>query len=463
MTQVLEFDVVVVGAGLAGLASALTVAETGASVCLLEKAAEIGGSSVRSGGGLLFAGTPDQEAVGAPDSPGALREALVKTGQGKGVPEVIDAYVNNQLETYEWLRDTGLKIELAPAFPPGETPRAHMTGKGVITGHLYERANAAGVTFEPNADVVRLCRNHVGRVDGVHAVVAGSERTYTARRGVVLATGGFARNQELLETFAPQWVGTVALSGKYSDGSGLRMAWAIGADLANMAYVEGSFGASIAKYPDLSTDTDEILLYPNRDGAILVNLNGERFASEALGYKVLGPICMEQPKGVAFSIFDEAVMERSNPVAVPMDYRAAFARGLIKRADTLADLAEILEIDPVALEKTVSEYNAAVDAHVDAAFGRPLDGGAEAGIRRIERAPFYGYPTRAGLTSTFAGLRVDGTMRVLDVFGDPIPGLYAAGEVVGGLHGAGYYPAAGLGSAGVFGRVAGRQVAAEVG
>ena len=454
------FDVVVIGAGLAGHVSALSAAEAGASVCLLEKGAEYGGSSTRAGGGLVFAGTDLQRAAGIMDTSAALRADIVAIGRGKSRPELVDAYVDNQLETYEWLRASGVKMTLAAAALPGEVVRAHLTGQGVATRHLHDRVLAnGGIAYHASAEARRLTRAPEGPVSGLQASVDGTDRTLTARSAVVLASGGFARSTPLLQTFAPQWVNAVKMSGPHNSGDGMRMAWALGADLSDMAYVEASFGASIARYPDLSSDPDEepILLYPNNDGAIIVNLDARRFGNENLNYKVFSGICAEQPEGIAFQIFDEPIFQKSDSRATPMDYKGAYAAGLVKRAESITALAQVLDLDPSVLQETVDHYNAGVDRGVDPDYGRPVKGYADAGGGRIGTAPFYGFPTRPGLTTTYAGVTVDRRMQVIDVFGAPIPGLYAAGEVVGGFHGGGYYSGTALGKAAVFGRISGRE------
>ena len=460
-----RFDVIVVGAGLAGHAAALSAAEAGRSALLLEKGPQYGGSSVRAGGGLVFAGTDLQRAGGIEDGNDALREDLLLTGRGKARPELVDAYVDNQLETYEWLTASGVKITLAAETAPGEVVRLHLTGQGLATHTLHDRVDAThAVTYQPNAEVRRLVRaGGVGRVEQVEAVVDGVELTVHADRAVVLTAGGFARSTELLDAFAPQWTNAVKMSGRHNTGDGVRLAWALGAGLADMPYVEASFGASIAGYPKLDLDPDEepILLYPNLRGAVIVNLEGRRFGNEEINYKIFSGLCAQQPGGVAVEIFDEAIFQQSDERAVPMDYKAAYAAGLVKRAETIAELAEVLNLDPITTQATIERYNDGVRAGEDTDFGRPVKYRDNPGGGLIEQAPFYGFPTRPGLTTTYAGLTVDATMRVLDVFGVPIDGLYAAGETIGGFHGAGYYSGTGLGKAAIFGRVAGRSAAAS--
>jgi fumarate reductase flavoprotein subunit len=452
-------DVIVVGAGRAGNVAALTAAESGATVCLLEKADEAGGSSVKAGGGLLFAGTDLQAAAGVADDNDQLREAIVKAGRGKSDPTTVQVYLDYQLDLFRWVQAHGIEWAL-PLTGTNEISRMHTTPKGYLTRELHRQFTALDNTqFHARAAAKRLTRDADGRVSGVIADIAGVETAVAARQSVVLASGGFARSRELLETFAPQWADAVKMGGVENTGDGLRMAWALGAGLADMAYVEASFGASIKKYPDLTEDlTDEPrLLYPNSQGAIIVNLDGKRFANEALNYKILSSICERQPKGIGFQVFDDKVMNRSHPSPTPADFKTALADGYVVQAETLAELAASLLIDAATLQATVDTYNGYVDADNDPDFGRPMADYGTAGAGRLDTAPFYAFPCRSGLTTTYCGLTVNGRLQVLDVFGEPIPGLFAAGEVVGGFHGATYLSGTGLGKAAVFGRAAGLQ------
>jgi fumarate reductase flavoprotein subunit len=459
-TEEAGYDVVVVGAGLAGHVAALTAAEAGVSVCLLEKGSEFGGSSLLSGGGLIFAGSDLQRQAGIEDSAEALRGDLTKTGGGKARPEVVAAYADNQLETYEWLRTAGVQFTLEDQQTPGAVARVHFTGRGVAARHLHDvLVKDERITYLSSAQACRLSRAASGRVDGLQVVINGTGRTVRARGAVVLATGGFARSTELLQAYAPSWVDAVKMSGPHNTGDGIKMAMALGAGLADMPYVAASFGASIARYPDLSLDSSEepILLYPNYRGAIIVNLDARRFVNEELDYKIIARICAQQRGAAAVQIFDEPILQQSDGRAVPLDFKSAFARGLVKRANSIEELAALVHLDPQALRAAVDRYNDGVAAGADADFARPVRYGENPGGGMIATPPFYGFPTRSGLTTTYAGVTVDGRMRVLDVFGAPIEGLYAAGETVGGFHGAGYYSGTGLGKAAVFGRIAGRE------
>lgn len=451
-------DVLVVGAGMAGNAAALSAAEVGATVCLLEKGHEFGGSSVQSGGALVFAGTDMQAALGIEDSVDLLRQDLAAAGGGKSDPEVVEAFLDHQLATFNWLRERGADFTLTPPAVPGKINRMHAAPHGQVARALHARVlDHPNIHYRCSAAARRLLRFDGKRVDGVLVEIDGAEVAIHAGRGVILASGGFVRNRPLLETFAPQWAGAVKMGGHHNTGDGLLMACALGAGLADMAYIEASLGASLKRYPDLSEQPGEevSLLFPMMRGAIIVNLEGRRFANEALNYKVLGALGARQAQGVAFQVFDQKVMNRSAPTAGPSDYKGALAKGLLHQADTMGALAESLGLDATALQATVERYNGHVATGIDPDFGRPITNYGTTGSAAIDTAPFYAFPCGAALTSTYCGLRVDRQLRVRDVFGEVIPGLYAAGEVIGGFHGASYLSGTALAKAAVHGRAAG--------
>ncbi|WP_214102621.1 FAD-dependent oxidoreductase [Acrocarpospora catenulata] len=409
-------DLVVAGGGLAGHAAALAAAELGADVVLLEKTEHFGGSSAMAGGGLVFAGTELQRREGVDDSPERLRAALAEAGRGRSDPALLDAYVDTQLAVHDWLRALGAEFSLTGQ----PVRRLHTMPSGALVGLLNSRAlDHPSVDYRTRSRVVSLLHTS----DGVTGVVVDGGRRITARYGVVLASGGFSRNPELVARFAPQCAQAVAMGGAGNDGDGLLLALAAGGALAGMEFVEASFGASAAE------GVEPRLLYAQSDGAVVVNTLGRRFADEGADIKTLGRAVAEQPGALAFQVFDQAVMAKSRPTPKPRDFAAAARDGLLVQAPTLPELA--------------------------ARMGVPADALAES-ARELSRPPYYSYACKAGLTSTYGGLRVDGTMRVLDAEGAPIHGLRAAGELVGGFHGAGYLIGSALGKAAVFGYLAGR-------
>jgi fumarate reductase flavoprotein subunit len=441
-------DVLVVGAGLAGLAAAVSAAERGAQVTICEKQAEIGGSTVLSAGLSAFAGTGEQAAEGVDDSVGLLRRDLLETGLHRNDPALVDAYCAEQLATYRWLRGLGVVYGEVHAASGQSVPRSHPTDTRVLVRTLLDRALALGATFLPDTPARRLLLED-GAVRGVladgHELRAGA---------VVLASGGFSRNPGLLARFAPQMERALRGGAPGSTGDGLLMAWKAGAGVIDTPYIKGTFG--IHPDPDGAEGGTGILAIYK--GAIAVNRSGRRFVDESLPYKVVGDACLAQEKGIAFQVFDQTVMDRGDPGVPIYDFASRLGNGLLQRADTLAGLAALIGVPAGALEATVAEYNAAIGA--DPLGRRTLSGGFGT-PSPIAVAPFYAHASTTVVLATYCGLTVDARMRVRDVFGEVIPGLYAAGEIVGGLHGAGYMTGTSIGKAGIFGRIAGITAASE--
>lgn len=446
-------DLIVLGGGAAGFAAALQAAEAGHSVLLLEKEASIGGSSAMSGGCLAFAGTDIQRAQGIADSDELLASDLRELGGGDADEALIAAYVGNQHDTYEWLRDHGQVFGAALEASSGQSvPRVHNVDPADMVRLLAARCRDTGrVEVLLGTAARRLVRDPAsGRVLGVAAQGADGGFEAWAEQGVILASGGFSRDPELVRRFAPDCIHGVFIGGAGNTGDGLRMAWQLGADLRDMAHIKGTFG----KHPtDETNDHSCLAVYK---GAIAVNQDGRRFVDESLSYKLLGSACLRQPYGAAFQILDEPILRSGDNQVRILDFERRLEEGLFVVADTLEDLARQIEVPPEVLRRTVETYNAAVDAGEDTEFGRRHLVHNHGALRRIETAPFYAYPSTAAIYGTYCGLRVDASMRVIDVFDAPIEGLFAAGEVVGGLHGAAYMTGSALGKALIFGRIAAR-------
>lgn len=447
------YDVVVIGAGMAGLAAALTAAQHGADVLLLEKTPAIGGSTLLSAGGIAFAGTPVQTAAGVEDDATRLAADLLRSGGGFSDPALVEAYVEGQLATFHWLVDQGVQFSSLSVGSGNSVPRVHR----VRTAQAIQALRTALLTF-PGSDLAEQCSaQRLVRDDDrspVRGVVLADGSLVTARGGVVLASGGFSRNRELIARFAPRLVDAVAVGGEGSTGDGLLLGCALGAGLCDMGFIKPTFGS----HPE-AVGARNLILHPMFKGAIIVNRHGERFVDESRSYKDLGEAGLAEG-GTSFQVFDSTVMAKADPQAGPYDFAGALERGHLLRAPTLALLAERIGVDAQALVATIEAYNEVVDGRAPDRFGRTaLPGGAP--LVRLERPPYFAYPSVAALLSTYCGLTIDPRARVLDVFGAPIAGLYAAGEVTGGLHGANYVSGSSVGKAAIFGRIAGREAASS--
>lgn len=453
----LNTELLVVGGGLAGFAAALEAAEAGVEVLLLEKQEATGGSSAMSGGCLAFAGTDLQAAQGVEDSAELLRSDLLEVGQHENDAALVDAYVANQLETYHWLRRHGVEFSPVIETSSGQSvPRVHTVDPADTVRQLESRCRATGrVTVITATRAMRLLReSETAPVHGVLAEGPQGEVTVVARQGVLLASGGFGRNAELVHRFAPHYANAVFVGGEGNVGDGLRMAWKFGADVRDMAYIKGTYG----KHPvDTLNHHSCLAVYK---GAIAVNQDGHRFVDESISYKLLGDAVMAQQFHTSFQIFDQAIFDSGDDRVRILDFGRRLEEGLMVRADTLDALAQQIEVPADVLKAAVDRYNGFVDAGEDADFGRRKLVHNHGDLRRIETGPFYAYPSTAAVFGTYCGLRVDAGLRVIDVFGEPIAGLYAAGEVTGGFHGGAYMTGSALGKAVVLGRVAARSAVA---
>lgn len=449
-------DILIIGGGLAGACAALQAAQAGKQVLVLEKMPETGGSSAMSGGCLAFAGTDLQRAEGIDDSDELLFKDLREVGQFENDEALVRVYVDNQLDTYSWLRAAGVQFGKHIETSSGQSvPRVHNVDPADMVRTVFACALATGkVTLMTEAAAQRLIRNpETGRVEGANVLHKNQPLTVQARDAVLLTSGGFCKNAELVHRYVPQYDNAVFIGGEGNVGDGLRMAWQLGADHRDMIYIKGTFG----KHPTDETNHHSCLAVYK--GAIAVNQDGKRFVNESISYKLLGDACIAQPYGATYQILDHAILKSGDNLTRILDFERRLEEGLMIQADTLDELAALIEIPADTLKETVENYNRHVDEGNDPEFGRSHLVHEYGELVRIEHGPFYAYPSTAAVFGTYCGLCIDPSMRVLDVFGDPIQGLYAAGEVVGGLHGAAYMTGTALGKAAIFGRVAARSIA----
>lgn len=246
-----EAEVVVIGGGLAGHCAALELAAQGVEALLLEKQPEIGGSTVLSGGSFAFAGTELQRSNGIEDSVAMLFDDLRRVGGFGNEERLVRVYVDNQLDTYHWLAEHGVVFEKVFLAAGHSVPRAHSRNPRVVLETLAAAAQASGrVSTRTRAAVRRLVRTSSdGPVEGVVVDVEGRQRAIRALRGVILASGGFSRNDDLLKLFAPTQAGAMRAGGPGNVGDGLRMAWRLGAGMRDMGYIKGTFGVIPGRNP----------------------------------------------------------------------------------------------------------------------------------------------------------------------------------------------------------------------
>jgi fumarate reductase flavoprotein subunit len=278
-----------------------------------------------------------------------------------------------------------------------------------------------------------------------------------AERAVVLATGGFTRNPDLLMRFAPELQKLKKLGGLGSTGDGLRIGMALGGDIRDLGWVEGAFGAILPKYPAATAweDNDTQMLHANYMGGVILNKSGRRFVNESISYNKIGKLCIEQPDAVCFQLFDQTVRDRSQPEPLARNINGAFGRGLVVQAGSIREAAAAMGLDPDVVEAEVAAYNADIANGHDRAFNRTTMVNDQGKPHPLTTAPFYIYACTTCLPGTYAGLVANDQMALIDVFGEQIPGVFVAGEVVGGFHGPAQVSGTGLGKAAIFGRRAG--------
>lgn len=451
-----EYDVVVLGAGIAGLTAALSAVEHGLSVALLEKTPAVGGSSVMSGGWFAFSGTDEQREQSVGDSADAFLKDLLEVGGHRNDPALLKQYLAHQEDTYRWLKAHGAEFPVIEISSGQSFARSHLSSIKTLIPALAEQFTAAGGTLLLEHRATSLVRDSRGRVNAVVAETpAGTER-FTARRGVVLASGGFSRSKELLSVFAPEQLAAIPYGGLGNTGDGLRLAWKLGAGLADMYAVCATYGS----HPDTGIEFHE-LLTAYYTGAIIVNTEGRRFVDESIDYKSLGAACLAQPEGLGFQVFDSVVRARSHAGVPLKDIDMLERIGHVYRAGTLQELAKAAGIDPAGLVATVERYNAAVAGTEPDEQGRTSLVNGVGDLVPVAKPPFYAYPAKPLMTTTYCGVTIDPQARVLDVDGAVIEGLSAIGEVTGGFHGAAYMTGTSLGKGAVFGRIVAARLAAD--
>ena len=458
-------DVLVLGSGAAGTSAAIEARTAGAEVLLLESLLRFGGSSAMSAG-VVYAGggTALQRALGVADTVENMFRFIAGAG-GKHPPlEKIRLYCEQSSAHFDWLVEQGVRYkaklfpartvptageslyfsgcelawparELALPAPRGHVPEAPgMTGGRVLMAALLARATTLGVKLEAGATGARLIVAGDGRVVGMQVTIAGERKIVRARRGIVLASGGFIHNREMLRNYAPELYDCAVPWGNVGDlGQGINMGIAAGAAALRMH--QGI--AIVPLYPP-----DSVL------SGIVVNSSGQRFVAEDTYYGVLGDAIAYHQQGRAWLITDRLGEPPPQDNFLP-----------VADANTIGDLAEQLRLPKGALQNTVAYYNRHARNAEDPLFRK-----GAAVLRPVQGPPYRAWDLSVDKAfvpaHTLGGLQTGLDGEVISSFGESIPGLYAAGRTSAGLPGAPYIASGlSLGDASFFGRRAGRAVA----
>lgn len=423
-------DVVVVGGGIGGLSAALSAAESGASVVLLEKNAFLGGDTILSGGTFNAVDPKLQKPLGIRDDYDRFARQILESAEGRADPDVVKVYARECTTSLLWLEAHGMRFlpELFEIFGSGfrRTHRpAFPRGRGYVRC-LSEAALDYGVKIRLESEARSFVRLG-GRIAGVVVRERGAGKRYMARGGVVIASGGFAANTALLKRYAPAYAGLPIDGQPSSTGEMLLRAREIGADLCNLEFVECVPGAP----PGIDY---QVRLDYNADDMILVNASGRRFTRETGTRREIAEAIAAE-KGPCFEISEGARVEKFNAVNQKDLWRGYFAK-VAWKADTPEDLALKLGLPPAALREEVDL------ALASGKFSGP---------------PYWGVKVHLRIHCTLGGLRIDPSARVLDERRRPIPGLWAAGSVTGNIHGVNRLGANGINCACSFGRIAGSE------
>ena len=492
-----EADIVIVGAGGAGMTAAIAAANEGKSVVIVESQAMVGGNSVRATGGLNAAETPAQdenefnEAAGVEKTLASaaadyadnetitalaatvaeqwaayqanpdgyfdsveLMELDTMIG-GKGINDagLVEVLCSNSADAIAWLAEQGIDMPSVSSFGGASVKRIHRPlddeGKVVSVGsymipRLEAKCEELGVEILFNTTANEILTDANGAAVGVAATGKSGETVTVNAGAVILATGGFGANLDMVVEYKPDLAGFMTTNAAGAQGQGIAMATAIGAGTVDMDQIQ--------IHPTVEANTASLITEGLRgDGAILVNAEGNRFTDEVGTRDVVSAAEIAQTGSYSWLVIDQAMVDASSVI------QGYIKNGFTVTGETYEELAKAMGVDEAAFAATMEKWNACVEAGEDAEFGRTSF------ANPLNTAPYYAIKVTAGIHHTMGGLTINANTEVLAEDGSVIPGLYAAGEVTGGIHGANRLGGNAVADFTVFGRIAGQQASAYVG
>ncbi len=457
-----EAEIVIIGAGGTGLAAAVTAGQEGASVIVLETNGFAGGNLLVSGG-VYNSPEPEMQAKqGIEDSPELFMQQTLAGGDNIANPELVRILAYNALDGLNWLKELGNEFEDQVIQAPGALhPRSHNTtaplGSGIIKTYLehIDKMDNVEILYETKGESLI---QEDGQVVGVIAKNPdGSKLTVKANKGVIIATGGFSKNAQLVMEYrnAEKWPlldeNSVSTNMDSIRGEGIIMAREIGADVVDMDQMQFLY------LGQPKTGLLSGVFNVSAEVTVFVNKEGKRFVAEDARRDVISSAVFAQEDGMMYMLHSaESLSDPANQLnidGIPMKELLDIGAYGWKQGDTLEELAKEIGVPAENLVQTIAEYNEAVDTKNDP-FGRTLLN------VKMEKGPFYAIPRVPALHHTMGGLRIDTLARVLDTKGEPIPGLYAGGEVTGGIHGGNRLGGNAVTDTVVFGRLAAQSAVA---
>jgi len=437
-----QADIVVIGAGGAGMTAAIQAVQDGATdVVILEKMPITGGNTTRSTGGLNAAGTSYQEAEGIEDSVELFVEDTMKGGKELNDKELVTVMARNAVDAVDWVNEIGGDLSVVGMFAGASVKRIHRPSDTSAVGPmlvkaLNEKVEELGIPVLLETTAEKILTDGSGKVCGVTGTDKDGETFTIDCTAVILATGGFGANADMVVEYDPDLAGFCTTNHAGATGDGIVMAKELGAAFVDMEQIQ--------THPTVNPDTQTMYTEGVRgNGAILVNKEGKRFCNELETRDVVSAAILEQTDGQCYLIFDQAV--RESLAAIETYIKA----GIVTEADTPEALGEAIGIDGSVLAETLKAYAGYQAAGKDEEFGR------ESMELPLDKPKYYAALCAPAIHHTMGGVKINTSTEVLKEDGSVIPGLFAAGEVTGGVHGANRLGGNAITDIVVFGRIAG--------
>ena len=442
-----DYDVVIIGSGGTGLSAAIQANELGMKVAVLEKEEELGGNTNRASSGMNAAETNVQLHHGVIDNVADFYHETYKDGGRLNDKDMLGYFVYHTAPAIDWLADHDIKLDDITITGGMSKKRTHRPASmapigGFLVKSLLKVVAQEDIPVFNKTKVTELRRADDGRVNGVKVDADGITKIINAK-AVILATGGFGASKEYIKRFRPDLESYKTTNQPGATGDGLKLAENVGAELMQMNLVQ--------VHPTVQQDNPHVYLIGEAvrgEGAILVNAEGKRFVNELNTRKIVSNAITALPEHSAYLILDQGI--RDHVKAIEFYDKV----GLVVHGETIEDLAKKINVDPSNLKQTVATWNQAVENHDDAEFGRTT--GMDRGITN---PGFFAIHIAPAIHYTMGGIHITQKTQVLDGNGDIIKGLFAAGEVAGGLHGNNRVGGNSIAETIVFGRQAGQQVA----
>lgn len=441
-------DLVIIGAGGAGMSAAIEAHNQGAKVILLEKMPFAGGNTARAESGLNAAGTDLQKARGIKDSPEMFYEDTMKGGRNLNNPEVVKTLTEHAKDSVIFLKENGADLADLTRTGGSRVDRTHRPAGGVPAGSfiataLIKKVKALDIDLRTNTPVIEIVQNDKGVVTGVKAKGKdGKEYTIDAKK-VMVTSGGFGANFDMIKQYDPKLEGFKTTNAPGTQGDGIKMATKLNAKLVDMKYIQ----IHPSTVPGKGILIGEAV---RGDGAIMVNESGKRFVNELQTRDVVSQSILKQPGSHAYLIFNDELVKQNQAI------QSYAKQKLVSEGNTLEDLAKIINVDGKQLTQTVSAYGNDVKAKKDDEFSR------ESRKLALDSGKYYAIEITPSIHYTMGGIAINNKAQVVDVNGKVIPNLFAAGGTVGGVHGANRLGGNSLADIVTYGRIGAAEAVKEI-